>query len=149
MGLAHERLALHILHTFNVVPEHVETRSLYSPVQPDIEQVNLQVTWSSPRSKRFRSFYRVETLSSYAKKIPQKRILRRLYLDLFHCYPLRPRFQKRIQRQSTFSRMLCNVARASQTNSTVVYTQKTREKLNQQGAQNACSVLNSNSAEWC
>ena len=39
VGPAHERLALHILHTFNMVPEHVETRSLYSPVQPDIQQV--------------------------------------------------------------------------------------------------------------
>ena len=45
VGPAHERLALHILHTFNMVPEHVETRSLYSPVQPDIEQVWSKV-WS-------------------------------------------------------------------------------------------------------
>lgn len=44
VGPAHERLALHILHTFNLVPEHIETRSLYSPVQPDIEQVR-QSKW--------------------------------------------------------------------------------------------------------
>ena len=44
VGPAHERLALHILHTFNLVPEHIETRSLYSPVQPDIEQVR-QSEW--------------------------------------------------------------------------------------------------------
>lgn len=43
VGPAHERLALHILHTFNLVPEHIETRSLYSPVQPDIEQGKIQL----------------------------------------------------------------------------------------------------------
>ncbi|XP_022792926.1 myoferlin-like isoform X1 [Stylophora pistillata] len=43
VGPAHERLALHILHTFNMVPEHVETRSLYSPVQPDIQQGKVQM----------------------------------------------------------------------------------------------------------
>lgn len=43
VGAAHERLALHILHTFKLVPEHVETRSLYSPVQPDIEQGKVQL----------------------------------------------------------------------------------------------------------
>ena len=42
VGTDSERLALHILHSFNLVPEHVETRSLYSPVQPDIEQVKLE-----------------------------------------------------------------------------------------------------------
>lgn len=43
VGPAHERLALNILHTFNLVPEYIETRSLYSPVQPDIEQGKIQL----------------------------------------------------------------------------------------------------------
>ena len=41
LGSREERLCLHVLHEFNLVPEHIETRKLYHPIQPGIEQVLL------------------------------------------------------------------------------------------------------------
>jgi hypothetical protein len=43
VGPDNERLALHIVKQYGLVPEHVETRPLYSDTQPGIEQGRLQL----------------------------------------------------------------------------------------------------------
>ncbi|XP_061067067.1 fer-1-like protein 5 [Eubalaena glacialis] len=43
LGSKKERLALYLLHTQGLVPEHVETRTLYSDSQPGIDQGKVQM----------------------------------------------------------------------------------------------------------
>ena len=41
IGIPEQRLALHILRQQNIVPEHIEKRTLYNPMYPGISQVSI------------------------------------------------------------------------------------------------------------
>ncbi|CAF0722705.1 unnamed protein product [Brachionus calyciflorus] len=43
LGPKEEQLCLHVLHEFKLVPEHIETRRLYNPIQPGIEQGRIKM----------------------------------------------------------------------------------------------------------
>ncbi|KAL7981328.1 hypothetical protein Chor_002224, partial [Crotalus horridus] len=45
LGPAKERMALHLLRTCGLVSEHIETRTLYDPALPGIDQVTLNLTF--------------------------------------------------------------------------------------------------------
>lgn len=70
---ANQRLALHILHKHNLIPEHIEKRKLYTPMQPGLLQGELHM-WVDIFEKR-----KNETIPlpiDISPRTPQKYVLR-------------------------------------------------------------------------
>lgn len=66
-----QRLALHILRQQNMVPEHVETRNLYNPLQPGISQGQLHM-WVDI----FRKDFNIPNPVDINPRKPEKYVLR-------------------------------------------------------------------------
>jgi len=66
-----QRLALYVLRQQNLVPEHVETRNLYNPLQPSISQGQLHM-WVDI----FRKDFNIPDPVDISPRKPEKYVLR-------------------------------------------------------------------------